>query len=202
VLRPQATVPGRYPRRHLANASLAVDGDELVVTDARGRERRLALDGTPEAPAAIGMTIDPRHTLAAPVAYLAVVDGAGRLLVRDGELGVWALEDVQRFATEAGLRYLEPEMRTHEIDRHRQPIELEGTPWAFITLTLAALVAAVVLVVVGAPAAAFLAAAAIIVTLGVAASRAGQVRIPPREEGNARPPSDVIWTESKEGSNV
>lgn len=201
-LRPRATVSGRYPRRHLANAALDVDGDELVVTDARGRERRLALDGTPEAPAAIGMTIDPRHTLAAPVAYLAVVDGAGRLLVRDGELGVWSLDDLRRFAAEAGLRYLEPEMRTHEIDRHRQPIELEGTPWAFILLSLAAVVAAVVLAVVGAPAVAFVGGAAAIAALGFAASRAGQVRITLPEGGNADPPPSVIWTESKEGSNV
>jgi hypothetical protein len=106
-----------------------------------------------------------------------VVDGAGRLLVRDGELGVWALEDVRRFAAAAGLRYLEPEARTHEVDWHRQPVELEGTPWGFILLSLAAVAAAVVLVVTGAPAVAFPAAAAVVVAVGVAGSRAGQVRV-------------------------
>jgi hypothetical protein len=180
-VRPRVTVAGRYPRRHLQNARLAAVGDDLVVTDARGRERRLPRDGTPAAPAAVGLTVDPRRTLGAPATYLAVLDGEGRLLVRDGEAGVWALDDLRRFAAEAGLRYLEPEARADRIDRQRQPIELEGTPWAFLAL-VAVVVAGGLALGLGAvelPGLAVLGIASALAAVAMLASRRGQVQMTP-----------------------
>ena len=177
VLRPRATAPGRYRRRHLATAGLTLLDGTLVVVDARGREHRFAMDRTAAAPAAIGLTFDPRG--AVTVAYLAVLDGEGRLLVRDGEPGAWAVDDIRRFAEATGLRYLEPEARVDPIDWRRQPVEMEGTPWVFMLLVAVAVVGAVALVVAGAPALVVLAACAGVVAVGWLASRLSHVRVPP-----------------------
>jgi hypothetical protein len=177
VLRPRATAPGRYRRRHLGTAGLTLLDGRLVVVDARGREHRFALDGTAGAPAAIGLTFDPRG--AVTVAYLAVLDGEGRLLVRDGEPGAWAVDDIRLFAEATGLRYLEPEARVDPVDWHRQPVEMEGTPWVFMLLLAVAVVGAVALVAAGAPALAVLAAGVAVVAVGWLASRLAHVRVPP-----------------------
>ncbi|HEY8525553.1 MAG TPA: hypothetical protein VIL48_11345 [Acidimicrobiales bacterium] len=174
VLTPRPTAPGRYRRRHLAHARLALVGDVLVVTDARGRDHHLPLDGTLNAPEAIGIVLTPRQG----PAYLAVLDGHGRPVVRDGEAGAWAPDDIRAFAAATGLRYLDPAPRPARVDRTRPPVEVEGTPWAFILLTLAAVVALAVLLVVGAPAVTLLAVPVVAAALGYAAARADQTRIP------------------------
>lgn len=172
VLVPRVGEPGRYSRRHAANARLAVEGGALVATDARGRRHEAPMDGSPQAPSAIGVVLNASGHHRAPVHVLVVLDRRSQVVVRDDDGGLWRDDDVRRFARAAGLRFLPHEPFLLEEDRARPAVTLGTFPWVSIALVVAFLPVMVVLGLAGVEREV---GAAVGVAIGVAAVLAGRL---------------------------
>jgi hypothetical protein len=173
VLTPRIALAGRYARRHVANARLAVegagDGRALVATDSRGRRHAFPLDGSADAPASVGVVLMPAGRRGS-VDNLVVADARGRALVRDRHGGLWLPGDVVAFADAAGLRALSDADVPPVDDATRRVASLEPSPWPLAAGLLAVLPLGAGLAVAGVSGA----AAAVVIAVVVVALLAAQ----------------------------